>query len=275
MHPAIVLAPPLHPPRPHPASSMPSVPSQRWIEVGLASLYHINTRITAASCPLHSSIHVAAIFLTGVGVNCWSRLWSGQSNLTPGRIVAALVSFSCIPPGANMHSRLICGSLGPYNSALQTASRSVQSFLQGSTHTDMDHGKCDTDACMRCNNSHWKHFSPRDRGTKIHKKSINFYGTITHLPLATCLVIPRVHDATGHATGWTTSCIDIRSFTVTSSHDCCSVRLLSLRFQSRISSTYSLNDILGFLKRYFQFRNFDVFIAVSNVHGTTVARTMT
>ena len=26
MHPAIVLAPPLHPPRPHPASSMPSVP---------------------------------------------------------------------------------------------------------------------------------------------------------------------------------------------------------------------------------------------------------
>ena len=29
MHPAIVLAPPLHPPRPHPASSMPCVLSQR------------------------------------------------------------------------------------------------------------------------------------------------------------------------------------------------------------------------------------------------------
>jgi len=112
------------------------------------------------------------------------------------------------------------------------------------------------------------------------QRSIKIYKFLWHdhspsLPLATCLVIPRVHDATGRATGWTTSCIDIRSFTVTSSHDCCSVRLLSLRLQSRISSTYSLNDILRFLKRYFYFRNFDVCIAVSNVHGTTVARTMT
>jgi len=39
MHPTIVLAPSLHPPRPHPASSMPCVLSQRWIEVCLASLY--------------------------------------------------------------------------------------------------------------------------------------------------------------------------------------------------------------------------------------------
>ena len=39
MHPAIALAPPLHPPRPHPASSMPCVLSQRWIEVCLASFW--------------------------------------------------------------------------------------------------------------------------------------------------------------------------------------------------------------------------------------------
>jgi len=164
IHPAIVLAPPLHSPRPHPASSMPCVLSQRWIEVCLASLYTFSVNAPAPIALYCMHVLAVRIYLwrsgrkiTVIHLICTSRALA-TGNIVKTKIYAfvvlpfnwrssklivhvpwcyAVLTKCCRPAHAVLAWYISCGLLSVCLSVLQPRAGIVSKRMDRSSYFDM------------------------------------------------------------------------------------------------------------------------------------------